>query len=112
MSYGNSEFTMRVVSSTVYLSIAFQPTSVGTRWRDCAACFGSNCGDLSFRIFSRFQITTAESKSVPSWNFTPWRSLKIQRLPSPSTGAHSVARPGLMSASASALERSQFTSAS
>ena len=31
---------MRVVSSTVYLSIAFQPTSVGTRWRDCAACFG------------------------------------------------------------------------
>ena len=103
---------MRVVSSTVYLSIAFQPTSVGTRARAWAACLGSNCGDLSFRIFSRFHTTTSASKSEPSWNFTPWRSLKIQRLPSPSTADHSVARPGLMSAMVSAFERSQFTSAS
>jgi hypothetical protein len=96
----------------VYLSTAFQLANVGTRARAWAACLGSNWGDLSFRIFSRFHTTTSASKSEPSWNFTPWRNLKIHLVGSPSTADHSVARPGRMSAMVSAFDRSQFTSAS
>ena len=104
---------MRVVSSTVYLSMAFQPTSVGTRARAWAACLGSNCGDLSFRIFSRFQTTTSASKSDAVMKLHALAQLEDPALgASPSTADHSVARPGLMSAMVSAFDRSQFTSAS
>ncbi len=82
------------------------------RARTWASCLESNWGDLSFRTLSRFQITASASKSEPSWNLTPSRSLKTQRLGSPSTGAHEVARPGRMSAMTSAFDRSQFTKAS
>ena len=60
----------------------------------CAACFASNCGDLSSSTLSRFQTTASALKSEPSWNLTPLRSVKRQTFVSFGSTFHSVARPG------------------
>ena len=47
-------------------------------------------------VFIRLKLNRAASalKSVPSWNFTPWRRLKISVLESGC--CHDSARPGLI----------------
>ena len=42
---------------------------------------------------SKLKQTAAALKSVPSWNFTPWRSLKVQTLPSGSCSQLSARPP-------------------
>ena len=37
----------------------------------------SNCGDLSSKMRPRLKMTASTVSGVPSWNFTPCRSLKI-----------------------------------
>jgi hypothetical protein len=46
------------------------------------------------RIRSKFALTAAASMSVPSWNFTPGRSRKVQTVPSAFT-SQAAARAGL-----------------
>ena len=82
------------------------------RERPWAACLGSNCGDLSFRILSRFHTTASALKSLPSWNFTPSRRVKVQRVGLASSTFQAVARPGTSTEALSAEDRSQLISAS
>src|SRR6185436_12141274 len=72
----------------------------------------SNCGTPCLKLRSRFQITASALKGVPSWNFTPLRSLNVHFLGSPASCCQLSARPGTMSAGLSALVRSQLTRAS
>ncbi len=60
----------------------------------CALCLGSNCGDLSDKTLSKFQITASALKAEPSWNFTPSRRLKIHFFRSVSSTFQDVANPG------------------
>ena len=66
------------LNATVAGSITSTDAMIGSScWR---------CGEatsLSSRC-SMFHFTASALKSVPSWNFTPLRSLKTMRLPSPS----------------------------
>ena len=82
------------------------------RERPCAACLGSNCGAFSFKSFSRFHTTASALKSLPSWNFTPSRRVKVQRVGSASSTFHEVARPGTSTEALSAEDRSQLISPS
>ena len=82
------------------------------RERPCAACLESYCGDLSFRILSKFQTTASALKSLPSWNFTSRRSVTTQRVVSPSSTFQLVARPGTSTDGLSADDRSQLISPS
>ena len=76
------------------------------RDRPCADCFWSNWGDLSFSNLSMFQITASALNSEPSWNFTPWRRLKIQRFLSASSTFQDVASDGTRFDALSAFDRS------
>ena len=64
-----------VVNLMVFLSI----TSTLSTWsklpRQMAGPFGSS-------TISKVYLTSSALKSLPSWNFTPWRSLKIYVLSS------------------------------
>jgi hypothetical protein len=51
-------------------------------------------------------------KSLPSWNFTPSRRVKVQRVGLASSTFHAVASPGTSTEALSAEERSQLISAS
>ena len=82
------------------------------RERPCAACLLSYCGALSFSSFSMFQTTASAVKSLPSWNFTPSRSVNTQRVGSAASTFHDVARPGTRPEALSAEERSQLISPS
>ena len=82
------------------------------RERPWAACFESYCGDLSFKSLSRFHTTASALKSLPSWNFTPSRKVNTQRVLSPSSTVHEVARPGTSPDGLSADDRSQLSSPS
>ena len=53
-----------------------------------------------------FQITASALKSEPSWNFTSWRRLKVQRFLSVASTFQEVARPGVRAEALSAEDRS------
>ena len=57
----------------------------------------------------KFQITASALKSEPSWNFTPSRTVQIQRFGLVSSACHAVNSPGVTSASSSVWVKSQFT---
>ena len=86
--------TVRVVTSTVMSSSLRQLATLGRRGRTWAAWRLSKCGACGFSTFSKFHMTASALKSLPSWNFTPGRSLKDHLVRSTGLAAHSVARPG------------------
>jgi hypothetical protein len=84
----------------------------GRRGRTWADWRLSKCGASSFSTLSRFQITASASKAEPSWNLTPGRSVKRQRVLSDSSTVQEVAKPGTSLPGLSATFISQATSGS
>src|SRR4051794_17228641 len=74
---GPARFSLSVYGSTT--SIEVMPVTNARAW------------DLLSFIRSRLYLATSAFQSVPSWNFTPWRSLNVAVLPS---SCHSVASSG------------------
>ena len=72
----------------------------------------SNCGASLSSTLRRFQTTESAVSAEPSWNFTPGRSLKTHLVLSFASTAQLVARPGISTLGASALDKSQWVSAS
>ncbi len=101
-----------VVNSTVASSILRAEASVGMREAVTPTWLASKCGASCFSTFSTFQTTASALKSLPSWNLTPGRSLKVHFFLSASSTFHSVASPGIMTLALSADERSHIVSAS
>jgi hypothetical protein len=103
---GSSASGAAVVSSTVILSIALALRRFGMREAVTPTWLASKCSASCFSTFSTFHTTASASKSEPSWNFTPERSLKIHLVWSEGETAHSVATPGITTLALSADERS------
>src|SRR5580658_5515938 len=110
--YGRKLNGYFVVRTTV-LSSAFSKVSIiETVARTIGAAGASYCGDLSSYIRRKFQITASALKSDPSWNFTPSRTVQIQRVGLVSSACHAVNNPGVISANLSVWVKSQFTTES
>jgi hypothetical protein len=85
---------------------------VGMRLAVTPTWLASKCGASRSSTLRTFHTTASASKALPSWNFTPLRSLKIHLVLSAASTAHSVARPGISTEGLSALLRSHAVSAS
>ena len=109
---GRKESGSLVVSSTVRLSIFFAVRSVGMRLAVTPTWLGSKCTASLSSTLRTFHTTASALKSLPSWNFTPGRSLKTHLVLSFASTAQLSARPGMSTLGASALDRSQCVSAS
>ena len=101
-----------VVSSTVRSSIFRALRSVGMRLAVTPPWLGSKKGASLSSTLRTFQTTASAVKALPSWNFTPGRSLKTHLVLSLASTAQLSARPGISTLGASALLRSQCVSAS
>ena len=112
MLYGSSASGSEVVSATVWSSIFSAPVRVGMRDRVLPICPGAYCGAALFSTLSTFQTMASAFTSVPSWNLTPGRKVKIQRLVFCGSMCHSVASPGTRPLGFSPCDRSHSTSAS
>ena len=73
---------------------------------------GSYCSASLSSTLPTFQTTASALKALPSWNFTPGRSLNTHLVLSLSFTAQDRARPGISSLGLSALLSSQWVSAS
>jgi hypothetical protein len=101
-----------VVSSTVRLSILRALRSVGMRLAVTPTWLASKCTASLSSTLRTFHTTESAFSSLPSWNFTPGRSLNTHLVLSLASTAQLVARPGISTLAASALLRSQCVSAS
>ena len=70
------------------------------------------CGESLSNSRSKFQSTASASKSEPSWNFTPLRSLKVHLVLSASFTSQLSASPGMRPDALSAELMSQLMSPS
>ncbi len=70
------------------------------------------CGDFSLNSRSMLKTTASALKSVPSWNFTPFLSLKVHFVGSPLFTSQLSARPGMRPDGLSPCVMSQLMSES
>ena len=101
-----------VVSSTVRSSILRALRSVGMREAVTPTWLASKCGASLSITLRTFHTTASALNALPSWNFTPGRSLNTHLVLSLASTAQLRARPGISTLGLSALERSQPVSAS
>src|ERR1035437_6990344 len=103
---GKKESGSLVVSSTVSSSTLRADTRVGMREAVTPTWLGSKCGASLSSTLRTFQTTASALNAEPSWNLTPGRSLKVHLVLSLALTAQAVARPGISTLGAAALERS------
>lgn len=109
---GRNESGSLVVSSTVRSSTLRAERSVGMREAVTPTWLGSKWAAVLSSTLRTFQTTASAFSAEPSWNLTPGRSLKIHLVLSLASAVQLVARPGTSTLAASALDRSQWVSAS
>src|SRR5262245_12952045 len=101
-----------VVNSSVYSSsLRHSFISVVAQWM-MPACLISYWGASLLRFLSQFHRNASALKVLPSWNFTPWRNLKVHLVGSSLLISHDSASPGTKAGRVSPCDRSQRTSPS
>src|SRR5450830_490793 len=109
---GKKESGSLVISSTVCSSILRADFSVGMREAVTPTWLASNCGASLSSTLRTFHTTASALKGLPSWNFTPLRSLNTHLVLSLASTAQLSARAGISTLGASALDRSHCVSES
>ena len=82
----------------VWSSIFSHVSNIDNTADTIGAAGASNCGDFGSQIRCKFQTMESQVKSLPSWNFTPWRTLQIHRFGFASSIFQLDSRPGASSA--------------